>query len=793
MNQQNPQSKFGKFDEEVNQLSKVLFYFMCILSFLMIFFNGFSKFWFIQYFRYLLLLSSIIPISLRVNNDFAKSFFSYRIQNDPVIKGTVARNSNIPEELGRIQYLLADKTGTLTQNDMIFKKIVINEKQYTIEDLPEIKNTLIKMCQKFNSPLPDIENGENQENKKNRRKNELIIRDVFTALSVCHNVTPVIENGEKTYQASSPDEHALVKFSESLNMRLEQRSEEQIVILNANNTQETFLVLAIFPFTSETKSMGILLRHQPSSKIIYYLKGADTIMMQKVNPYFKSFVNDDCDNLAREGLRTLVFAQKCISEEFYAIWKEKYKQAQESLQDRNQQIRNIASELETNMELIGITGVEDKLQEEVCNTIENLRQGGIKVWMLTGDKVETAKCIAVSAGLKSVNQEIFEIIDQTDEMVLREMIQQFSHKANCVLLIDGTSLCKIISSCDKLFFETATQAPSVICCRCAPKQKASVTECIKKYTNKRVLCVGDGGNDVGMIQCAHVGVGIVGKEGKQAALASDFSILEFRYLKCLLLWHGRNSYKKATTLSLFVIHRGLIISIIQMIFSSIFYFVAIPIYNGMLMLGYATFYTSLPVFCLIFDEDISQEMAFQYPQLYTTLQKNRKMNTKTSILWIWISIYQGSAIMFLAVTMFQDTFLSIITITFTALIFIELLNVYSQVKLIYIFSYLQIQKLHKLHMAMIISQLFTFLTYLLSILFLNNYINTEQITSEFFVKVLLICAATWLPLHTFRVVQQYCYPNEEKKIMRQVITLKDFISVFVGFLVFFILLFLYQN
>ncbi|KAL4496984.1 hypothetical protein ABPG72_002140 [Tetrahymena utriculariae] len=780
MNSRHPRSKFGLFDEEVNQLSKILFYFMLILSFVMILFYGFTSLWLIQYFRYLLLLSSIIPISLRVNNDFAKAVFSYQIQNDSSIEGTVARNSNIPEELGRIQYVLADKTGTLTQNDMIFKKIIISEKQYTEEDFNEIRSILSKHCQKHKGPLSDIDGDTIAENKRHlRRKNDYLLRDAITALAVCHNVTPVIEDGETVLQASSPDEHALVKFAQSLNITLLSRDEQKVVVRNAAKEEEHFEILACFPFSSETKRMGILVRHQKTNKIIYYLKGADAIMVTRVRKVYHPLINDDCDNLAREGLRTLVVAQKLISEEFYKEWKIKYQKAQEHMQNRNAKVREVAELLEVDMELLAVTGVEDKLQDEVCSTIESMRQGGIKIWMLTGDKVETAKCIAISAGLQSRNQEIYEIKDETDEMAIRELINKFSHKSDCVLLIDGVSLARVIQSCSKIFFETACQAPAVICCRCAPKQKAEVTEMLKKYSKKRVLCIGDGGNDVGMIQCAHVGVGIVGKEGKQAALASDFSILEFKHVKQLLFWHGRNSYKKATTLSLFVIHRGLIISIIQFVFSCVFYFVAIPIYNGMLMLGYSTFYTSLPVFCLIFDQDISQKMVQQYPQLYKTLQRNKRMSTKSILVWIWISIYQGALIMLMTLTMFKEAFLNIVTITFTSLIFIELLNVYSQI--------------HTFHFAMVVSQVFTFLLYLLSILFLNNYIDTAQINIHFFVKVSLICLCTWLPVHTFKIIQQACYPSEEKKIMRQVFTLKDFLGVLIGFVSLLIFLFLYTN
>jgi len=158
-------------------------------------------------------------------------------------------------------------------------------------------------------------------------------------------------------------------------------------------------------------------------------------------------------------------------------------------------------------------------------------------------------------------------------------------------------------------------------------------------TGKRTCSVGDGGNDVGMIQEAHCGIGIVGKEGKQASLAADFSIDQFKYLRYLILWHGRLSYKRSAVLSQFVIHRGLIISCIQALFCIIFYFVAIPIYNGMLIMGYATFYTNLPVFSLVCDSDVSKQAVMQYPPLYATLQKGRSLSFKTFLIWFWKSIY----------------------------------------------------------------------------------------------------------------------------------------------------------
>lgn len=242
----------------------------------------------------------------------------------------------------------------------------------------------------------------------------------------------------------------------------------------------------------------------------------------------------------------------------------------------------------------------------------------------------------------------------------------------------------------------------MVCCRVSPTQKAVITEGVKLYTGKIVLGIGDGGNDVGMIQAADVGVGIVGKEGKQAALASDFSILKFRHLSKLLLWHGRLAYKNTSLMSQFVIHRGLIISIIQTIFSLVFYSIAIPIYNGYLMLGYTTVYTMFPVFCIVFDEDVDESKAMDYPQLYQSLQKGRELNIKTFLIWVWKSIYQGGIIMFLSFTLFENTFIDIVTITFTALIIIELLNVYTT--------------LTRLNKIVLISQVFTFVVYIASII-----------------------------------------------------------------------------
>lgn len=692
MNASEPQTKFGAIDLEINLISKGLFIFMVCCAFGIVALSGFPgtvAVNCINIFRFVLLLASIIPISLRVNLDFAKIIYSYKISNDENIQGTIARNSTIPEELGRIQYLFTDKTGTLTQNEMVFKQICFESGVFTDESLDELSSIVEDECKRSIGPLKDVEenffNSATLNKKRFRRNRNNVIRDAITALALCHNVTPVEEEGEKSYQASSPDEVALVKFAESLNMKLTSRSQLLIQITNADGKEEDYEILANFPFSSETKRMGILMKHLTTGRIIFYLKGAEVIMEHKVQENSRAFLRETCENLASTGLRTLVISQRYVPALEYENWQRKYDQAKSEMNEREAKIQKVVEELEEDMEFLCVTGVEDKLQVEVTDTIESLRNGGVQIWMLTGDKVETATCIAISTGLKSKTQKLFFMKELKTESEVESKLKEFESMEETVLVIDGNTMnIALKPDCEELFFQIASRSPAVVCCRCSPTQKTLIVRGMKKYTNNRTCSIGDGGNDVGMIQEAHLGVGIVGKEGKQASLAADFSILEFKSLKLLLLWHGRLSYKRSAVLAQFVIHRGLIISIIQVLFSFMFYFTSIPIYNGYLMLGYATFYTSLPVFSIVFDEDVNIQTVTKFPVLYKILQKGRVLSTKTFIAWCVKSIYQGAVIMLGAVLLFEDNYLNIVSITFTSLIFIEILNVYLEVKLFFI-------------------------------------------------------------------------------------------------------------
>ena len=323
-----------------------------------------------------------------------------------------------------------------------------------------------------------------------------------------------------------------------------------------------------------------------------------------------------------------------------------------------------------------------------------------------------------------------------------------------MLMIDGTALSRVMAK-DEIrsrFFAVAAEAKSVCVCRCSPKQKAQVARNIKHYTKKRIACVGDGGNDVAMIQEADVGIGIAGKEGMQASLASDFSMIQFSHIKDLILWHGRMSYQRSAKLSQFVIHRGMIISFIQAIFTMIFFSVTIPIYNGYLILGYSTIYTSLPVFSLVLDEDVDRDTALKFPILYQTLQAGRSLNIKTFLIWVWKSMYQASIIMFLAVILFNDSFIIIMSITFTTLIFAELLNVVQEVTVI--------------RKKMVISIFISLGVYMGSIYFFNTLFQITTFDAEFIIKVAMITFASWAPVWLIKKTVDWYDPDAVLKVRR---------------------------
>jgi phospholipid-translocating ATPase len=339
---------------------------------------------------------------------------------------------------------------------------------------------------------------------------------------------------------------------------------------------------------------------------------------------------------------------------------------------------------------------------------------------------------------------------------MHEYLERYNafHKDPHILIIDGDALDLALRHCEREFFETAMKAPSVVCCRCSPTQKCIIVKTIKKYTrpNERTAAVGDGGNDVAMIQEADVGIGIVGKEGLQASLASDYSILKFNYLNTLLLWWGRLSYKNTSSMSNFVIHRGLIISLIQFIFSLMFYYNPVALYNGVLVLGYSTVYTSFPAISVLVDKDTHKKNVMSFPALYKALLRGRELSVKTFLWWVFKSIYQAGVIMIGSVYLFEDNlFLKIVSVTFSVLIFVEILNVYTEIK--------------EFHWFMGLALIGTAVTYSLTLIFFKSILDVVFIFEPYIIwRIAVIALACWAPFFLLSKVKRRCFPEEYEKL-----------------------------
>ncbi|KAJ9647482.1 putative aminophospholipid-translocase [Knufia peltigerae] len=757
-------SKTGLLELEINSLTKILCIMTLTLSIILVALEGFEpsnkKPWYVAIMIYLILFSTIIPISLRVNLDMGKTVYARFIERDKGIPDTVVRTSTIPEDLGRIEYLLSDKTGTLTQNEMQLRKIHVGTVAYSGEAMEEVA---AYVDQTFSSGQDADTRGTST--TKTRREIGVRVRDLILALALCHNVTPTTDevDGEKviSYQASSPDEIAIVEFTESVGLRLLHRDRETIVLQSTTTNQVVVRaeIKDIFPFTSDSKRMGIIV--QLSSDVLgltpadnelwFFQKGADTVMTSIVAA--NDWLDEETANMAREGLRTLVVGRKRLSPAQYSDFSNAYTDASLALHERDAGMAAVVkAHLEHDLELLGVTGVEDRLQKDVKPSLELLRNAGVKIWMLTGDKIETARCVAVSARLVARGQHIQTMARFKTKQQAKDALDLMRNQTESCLLIDGESLSLMLSQYRTDFITIAVQLPAVIACRCSPTQKADVAQLIRKHTRKRVCCIGDGGNDVSMIQAADVGIGIVGKEGRQASLAADFSITQFCHLTKLLVWHGRNSYKRSAKLAQFIIHRGLIISVCQTMYNIAGHFDPKGLFKDWLLVGYATVYTSAPVFSLVLDRDVDEQLANLYPELYKELKAGKSLSYQTFFTWVLVSVYQGIIIQGLTQLLVGEVDgKRMLSVSFTVLVLNELIMVAVSVT--------------TWHPVMIICILGTAAIYAASVPFLGGYFDLEYVASWSWVwRVLAVGAISLVPVWGGKAIRRMWKPPNYRKV-----------------------------
>ena len=339
-------------------------------------------------------------------------------------------------------------------------------------------------------------------------------------------------------------------------------------------------------------------------------------------------VREHLDAFAREGLRTLVLARRDLTESEFAAWHATYRAASTALVDREDRLADVAETIERDCELVGATAVEDKLQEGVPETIATLREAGVLVWMLTGDKLETAVSIANTCALVDADGDLV-VVRESDvvgegadarflERKAREAAEDRALGSEFGLVIEGGALQHALREDQQgHFLDLCASCTGVVCCRVSPIQKASVTSLMKERGGRVTLGVGDGANDVGMIKAAHIGVGISGREGRAAVLASDFSVGQFRFLARLLLVHGRWSAKRNREVVLYAFYKNFVYTMANVWFGFLSAYSAQPIYTTAAIATFNVLWTSLPTVAFAcFDQDVVASVALAHPRLY---------------------------------------------------------------------------------------------------------------------------------------------------------------------------------
>lgn len=597
---------------------------------------------------YWILFSNLVPISLFVTVEIIKFYQAFLISSDlDMYYGerdvpAVCRTSSLVEELGQIEYIFSDKTGTLTRNIMEFKACSIAGRCYALE-VPDDRRVQVL----DNGTETGYHDFDVLREDMDSEKRGQIIQELLTLLASCHTVIPeVLDNGEIKYQAASPDEGALVEGAASLGFKFSVRKPKGISI-DIKGLSYDYELLNICEFNSTRKRMSAVFRC-PDGRIRLYCKGADNVILERLAPE-NPFVQDTMlhlEDFAGAGLRTLCLAMRVIEEDEYIQWSQRFDEAATSMENRSELLDEVAEEIEHDMFLLGATAIEDKLQEGVPETIHTLQEANIKIWVLTGDRQETAINIGMSCRLLSedmnlliVNEETFE---DTADNIRRKLSVIRNQKAGrlefdtMALVIDGKSLDYALQpELERDLLDLAILCKSVVCCRVSPLQKALVVKLVKRYTKSLLLAIGDGANDVSMIQAAHVGVGISGMEGTQAARSADVSVGQFRYLRKLLLVHGSWSYQRLSVAILYSFYKNIALYMTQFWYVFGNGFSGQSIYESWTITFYNVLCTVLPPFVMgIFDQFVSARLLDRYPQLYQLGQKNIFLNVKH--FWEWV-------------------------------------------------------------------------------------------------------------------------------------------------------------
>ncbi|ELK19322.1 Putative phospholipid-transporting ATPase IK [Pteropus alecto] len=391
------------------------------------------------FWAFLILFSVMVPMAMFVLAEFIylgnSIFINWDVQMyyEPRDRPAKARNTSLADQLGQVEYIFSDKTGTLTENIMTFKKCCIDGIIYGGLTLgrggrgtPNGPGEL-SLKQRL-SPGPDEEEIPRKENPyiwnkfadgkllfRNLKlmgavldRKDRMVQEFWRLLAICHTVMAQEKDNKLVYQAASPDEEALVTAARNFGYVFLARTQDSITVVELGE-ERVYQVLAIMDFNSIRKRMSVLVR-DPEGSIYLYTKGADIVIFdllcKKALTEWKT--EEALASFAQETLRTLCLAYKKVDEDAYKVWHQRHQEASILLQNRAHALHQLYEEMEQNLQLLGATAIEDRLQDGVPETIQCLKQGNIKVWVLTGDKQETAVNIGFACRLLSEDMLILE-------------------------------------------------------------------------------------------------------------------------------------------------------------------------------------------------------------------------------------------------------------------------------------------------------------------------------------------------------------------------------------------------
>ena len=598
-------------------------------------------------------INAMVPISLYVTLEIVRVFqagfvtWDNEMFDQETEIGSAARTSNISDDLGQISYIFSDKTGTLTRNVMEFMKCSIAGKMYG-SGITEVAYAAAKRrgipCDPPDTNGKAFKDDEFFQLLRNNPPME--IKHFLWLLSICHAVIPEEDPSQEygiRFQASSPDEAALVTAAADLGYIFKSRNQQGIT-LSVNGQDVNVEILNTLEFTSERKRSSVIIRHPETNEIVLYCKGADDLICQRLSEesLYLHETKAHLKQFAADGLRTLCCAMKVIPEDFYQAWAQRFNDASCSINDRDKEMDIVANEIECDLQLVGATAIEDKLQEGVPDAIESLLRAGINVWVITGDKKETAINIGFACSLLSGDMRLI-VLDTENEEELRNLVSDAlnsSESEKLALVASGASLYHLLNELNRdLFFTLTQKCQSVICCRVSPLQKASVVKIMREKTGKLALAIGDGANDVGMILEADVGVGISGKEGKQAVLSSDYSFSKFKFLKRLLLVHGRINFVRNVELINYSFYKNMCFSFCQIIFDFFTLYSGNTVYDSVMYTIFNVIFTSAPpVVYAGLERDVSLKSMMEIPELYTMDNKKEYFQSNQRF---WYSLILG--------------------------------------------------------------------------------------------------------------------------------------------------------